>query len=254
MPLAILAGTPPAVIKRHRGYSLSVPGWDIAHCPSRSTRADFKTCRSDVQKLIDSAPDDGAHIFAFHSAEKERGALSRHFYGRHRLIWLSSDLIRTYGTDSFTEEVKTLCTFENDWRKFLRPKNVKHALVLPERQFQSSTTNSQIWKRAQDVTRIKDDLGQVSRLLSEFGHAHWRGGVWLDDLKRQFDPNGARHGTHLPPGRLWKYCFRLPAGFHFDVTSAVDGRALFITDNEGNSRQFNHYTNVDSHGYLRGGN
>ncbi len=53
-------------------------------------------------------------------------------------------------------------------------------------------------------------------------------------------------------GRRWKFTYRLSPGFHFDV-SHVAGRRFTLTDAHGERLSFEEYSNVDAHGYVRGG-
>ena len=68
----------------------------------------------------------------------------------------------------------------------------------------------------------------------------------------QFD-RGPQHGEHdLPSWRRQKLGFLLSNGFHFDVKHDA-GASFQLPDQDGEQHKYSRYTNVDPHGFLRGG-
>lgn len=252
MTRLILAGISQGVVQRHKGYRPELDGWDLVLCHSRKAKSDLWSCWGEVLTLARESPDSGAHIFAFHNVASERREFERDIYARHRLIWLDQSSLAFYGTDRFTDTLQELARFEEEWRARLRPEDVRSALMLPEITFETVSNLDALWKRAQKVRRGRDDILKVRKLMEHFRTDHYRKGLWNDRRQRRFDPGGPRHGVHIPTEQNWKYTFRVPAGFHFDV-SREDSADFSLTDCKGTVHTFRCYTNVDCHGYVRGG-
>src|SRR5207249_6144647 len=96
----------------------------------------------------------------------------------------------------------------------------------------------------------------VGHAVDDFRGRHWLpvpagGRRWVDSSNRIFDHTGARHGRPPFP-RGWKYSYRIPDGFHFDVT-VLDDRAFVLCDALGanHTADAGGYLNVDPHGYVR---
>jgi hypothetical protein len=254
MALFIVAGVPQPIAIRHKGYKPDIPGWDVYFCHSRSNSADLKTCLPELLTIADSAGDEGVHVAAFHShAESERPVIREKFYSRHRLIWLHSSLLSSFGNDHFTEALTHVVAFEDDWRDGIRPSSVGSPLMLPETVFIASKECRQLWKRADQVQMAHDGIADIRRLMLQFRLNYLTKDVWVDEHRRSFNPNGSRHADHLPSGRCWKYTYKIPKGFHFDVESVGARAEIIIQDADGRVHRFGSYTNVDCHGFVRDG-
>ena len=251
MPLSFLTGIPQPLGLRYRSFSPSIPGWQVVVVPSPQKEISITQSWLDVLQRADSADEAGAHILAFHSRIQDRDKFERDIYGRHRLVWLDSQRVGSYGTEQFTEYIRNLLDFEGRWREAVRPSNPRDALILPEPSFEPDGAFRDVWKRAQRLASGRDFLERVSALLSSFRDRHYSNGVWQDRAGLVFNPGGARHGEASKEWR-WKYTYLVPAQFHYDVRE-VGNRSFRVRDRLGDVRSFREYTNVDCHGFIRGG-
>ena len=252
MRTLIIAGVPQSVYLRNKTFQPEVLGWHVRLCNSRDGRASIRGSLAELLRMADESDDEGSHILAFHSREEERGELFEKFSGFHRLCWLEKALLGTYGQPEFNESIRRLADFELSWRSELRPKDVKAALVLPQSSFVPDREVKDLWHRAQTVSTRKDEIAAVVRLNQLFQSVHWKGTHWLDRGGRRFGFDGPRHALATQPNRRWKYTYKTPGDFHYDV-SHEDGGAFTIRDSEGTAWRFSQYTNCDCHGSLRSG-
>ncbi len=251
MPLCLLAGVPKPIGLRHRGYSPGIPGWEVIVLPSPLNQASVVRSWSAVLECADRAEEAGAHILGFHPRIQDRGEFEATVYGRHRLVWLDEHRLGEYGTEQFTDYIERILDFESRWREALRPSETRHALILPEPSFEPDAALRNAWARAQRVQTESDSLERVSALLSSLRARHYSDGVWQDRVGLVFDPGGPRHGEATREWR-WKYTYLVPAQFHYDVR-AVGNRGFRVRDRFGDVHSFREYTNVDCHGFVRGG-
>ncbi len=253
MQRLIVAGVPQGVYRRNKGYSPTIAGWELQFCPSKDhSRANLQGSLARLQQMADEADEPGAHILAFHWIEDERGELTRQFHARHRICWLETQLLRVYGQDAFTEHIARLAAFEDEWRSEIRPMDVKAPLMLPERCFVASGPVSDLWHRAQVVSISRDKIPAVRKLAERFTNTHSRSSHWIDERGIRFSFDGPRHGDHVPLARTWKYTFKVPQGFHYDVQHDRGG-SFTILDHQHRRWNFKAYTNVDCHGVVRPG-
>ena len=141
--------------------------------------------------------------------------------------------------------------FEEQWRQRLRP-DLNSPLLLPESAFEADPNVRDTWIRAHNVVVDHDNMDAVDVSIRRFVGVHRKGPGWVDARKLLFN-KGAPHGEHgLPAWRRQKLGFRLPEGFHFDVNHQRD-RSFRLSDQNGIRHQFHTYTNVDPHGFIRGG-
>ena len=256
-PRLIIAGIPRpmAVRQRQAGYKIEIPGWDVSILQARDVKGNLSTCWDNVLEIADDASHGGAHIVAFHYLYRQWKEFEYQIYARHRLVWPERSLLRSYGTDAFTIAVQEIVEFEEEWRKSVKPQRVSSPLMLPEPSFDAEGVVGQAWTRAQRVTATFDDLSEVRTLLDAFEARHYTrthsGTHWTDVRAREFRFRGERHGA-IPPERAWKYAFKVPDRFHYDVSSGRR-RAFNVTDLNGVVHPVTTYINVDCHGYIWGG-
>lgn len=249
MPLSIIAGISLPHIRQNKGFVPTAPGWSIKVIPA-ANRADLSTCWKQVLALANGSSVDGTHILAYHKPEKERGFYERSVYSRHRLVWLEPTDLRVYGTSEFNESIRRILDFESDWRKRIRPATPASPLILPETAFDAERDVEDLWRRGQWVRVGYDEIESVCRLSERFYMLHHTGNCWVDGRRRRFVPTSAKHGGHVEDSRLWKYTFRVPEWFHFDVDCPGRG-AFFIRDHDGISHKVTRHTNIDCHGHIR---
>ena len=250
MPHSIIAGIPLPLIRQSKKFLPTVPGWSIQVVPA-AKRADLSTCWNQVLAHANGSSDDGTHILAYHKPEKERPYYESTVYSRHRLIWLDHATLGLYGTSYFTTAINKILQFEAEWRETLRPRGVSSPLMLPESSFDPMRHVRDLWQRSHQVRIGRDKLESVHRLTDSFRAAHRRPMCWVDVKERIFDYTGERHALHVDSARLWKFTFRVPDGFHFDVTCTGSARSLLLRDYNGATRSFRTHANIDCHGYFR---
>ena len=251
MPISLLAGVPKPIGQRHRGYLPSISGWQVIVVPSPAKEVSVNPSWDAILQHADSADEAGAHILAFHSKIPDRGKFEKSVYGRHRLVWLDSQLLNLYGSVQFTQHIQDILDFEDQWRELIRPSNTRHALILPEPSFQPDSALSTAWSRVQRLVREKDSLERVSAQINAFRRRHYSNSVWQDRAGLVFDPGSVGHGEAKREW-CWKYTYLVPAQFHFDVR-AISNRGFQVRDRSGAVHSFTEYTNIDCHGVVRGG-
>ena len=169
----------------------------------------------------------------------------------HRGVWLDRHLSNQYGSGDFRDAIETLLEFEEQWREGLRP-DLNSPLLLPMSAFEAGAKVRDTWMRVQDVVIEHDGIDAVRGLIRRFAREHRKHSGWIDERRLLFG-RGVPHGMHgLPAWRRQKLGFRLPEGFHFDVAHEKD-RPFQLSDEKGMPRKFDTYTNVDPHGFVRGG-
>lgn len=252
-PTLIIAGVPQPIVTRNKRFQPSIDGWRVEMIHSRKNHADVSTCWREVLACADATAEAGAHIAAFHLSPTGREHFARTVYARHRLFWPDRTLLRDFGTPRFLAGLEARIYFEMDWRNVIRPRALPDAaLLLPETAFEVETPLASVWARSQKVSPSHDSLEAVAAYIEQIRGAYYKGDrTWEDahGLRWRVDPSA--HAT-CPRDRRWKYTVCLPEHFHFDVHH--HRRAPFsLPDHAGNRRTFREYTNVDAHGWIRGG-
>ncbi len=95
-------------------------------------------------------------------------------------------------------------------------------------------------------------MQHVQDAVLRFRDLYFKKHAWRDEKGLTFSRGPNHGGLHLPPWRRKKLTFNLPNGFHFDVRRG-ERRSFDICDELGRKHNFEKYTNIDPHGYLRGG-
>ena len=249
-PLIIVAGIPLGTHQRAR-IRPTRPGWTIKVIPSHDHgRADLSGIWSRVLEEADRAPDAGVHLFLAHDRESDRPSFRELSSRCHRAIWLPRELSRRYGQKEFLQAFDELINFEEEWRAKIRPE-IGSPLLLPETAFFAEPSVSDAWSRARNVNRAQDNLNAVEKTIKRFSSRHRRRGFWYDCQELIFC-HGPHHGGHgLPNWRHRKFTYCFPNGFHFDVRHSRSNN--FHIHSRSEVRTFAVYTNVDPHGFVRGG-
>lgn len=249
-PLAIVAGIPLEVHRRARNRPARA-GWAIRAIPSHDRRrADLSGIWARVMEAADRAPNAGVHLLLAHDRESDRPRFGELVCRCHRATWLPRGLSGQYGKQKFLEAFDEIMDFEEEWRARIRPR-IASPLLLPETVFVAAPSVKDTWSRARNVNRERDNLHAVEQTIGRFGSEHRHPGCWRDRRDLIFC-HGPRHGSHgLPEWRRRKFTIRFPDGFHFDVRHFRNGN--FHVRAGAETRRFTTYTNVDPHGFLRGG-
>lgn len=252
-PLAIFAGIPLGPYQRSN-WRPERAGWTIRVIPSGDLkRADLKTVWRRVMDAADDGPLSGVHLLLAHDREDERPNFVKLKTKSYRATWLPRGLSHRYGRSEFRTAVDDFLLFEESWRRRVRP-DVGSPLLLPETAFSAAPSVSNVWSRARRVDQGRDRLDAVAQAIIRFRTMHRRKDGWRDDRDLVFK-QGAPHGGHrLPAWRHRKLTCQFPPGFHFDVRSDRSRAERFsIMGHDGTVRDFAKYTNIDPHGFVRGG-
>ncbi|MBI4179172.1 hypothetical protein HY522_07110 [bacterium] len=174
-----------------------------------------------------------------------------------RFIWLANRVLGHFphSVGSFIEAVNTVLEQEDLWAETVKPRDTASPLLLPACSFEADGQCHGIWGAAEQFGDAGNIVG-AARAIHRFHAIHWqstREGPrrWKDLSSRVFNHMGPAHGI-APFPRGWKYSFRLPDGFHYDVTEA-EGRAFVLLDiaNVRHAVEKGRYLNIDPHGYVR---
>ena len=254
-PVAVIAGVSLGSYQRS-AWRPARDGWEIEVVPGRQHgHGNVKGIWERILRLADECADEtdaGVHFILAHDREGERPTFRRDLRERSlRAVWLRRSLSRQYGSNDFRRVIDDVLGFEEQWRGCLRP-DVKSPLLLPESAFDADPSVRDTWLRAHDVVVEHDNIDAVGQSIRLFGRVHRRESGWLDSRRLRFK-RGAPHGMHgLPGWRTQKFGLRLPSGFHFDVNHER-GKSFRLSDQNGARHRFDAYTNVDPHGFIRGG-
>ena len=249
-PLALIAGIPRGLYMRQKQPKCD--GWQVQVVPSEHQRkADLRSIWKRVMHRADESDADGVHLLLAHHRDDERSHFEQMICGSCRVIWISRELSRRYGTGEFKEEISAALQFEDRWRATIRP-TIDSPLLLPETAFSASRSVVDMWRRAMKVRRGRDGLEAVQKVVGRFKRLHRKETIWRDTRELDFSRGTSHGGRHLPKRRRCKFTFNLPDGYHFDVKHRA-GRPFHVSDEAGTTRHFIEYTNIDPHGFVRGG-
>ena len=265
-PMLIVAGIPIALYQRIKTSPIlqSFPGWQLRIIPSKHYRR-ASLHPGQVQEVVQLSVGQGvgSHVLAFSGEPKDNirdeiRELRRHF----RFRWIRNEYLGflPVQVDVFVEHIKREAEFEVEWRQVIQPKDVGSPLLLPERSF-TPRTKSHIWQQASRISPPRPDVrkAQIRSLIEDiegFRDAHRDGQFWNDSVGLKFS-----NGYHSePPAEIWywKYNWRVPDFFHYDVThfrnSDFEVRGY---DQSYNEQRFfvkgQDHINTDCHGRCRKG-
>ena len=248
-PMALIAGVALGAYRRAKN-PVSRKGWTIRVIPSESEhRHDLKWIWKKVMCEVDRSDHDGVHLLLAHPRESERLDFKELEDRSYRAVWLSTDLYRQYGQPAFSDAINRLLDFEDEWRSRIRP-SINSPLLLPEGAFRAARHASDIWQRARSAHGRRDSIAHVANAISRFRQEYRSGGHWIDEQELAFR-HGSPHASHIPCWRKRKLTCNIPVGFHFDVRH--ERRRRFRLKGREGWREFANYTNVDPHGFIRGG-
>lgn len=258
--LCILAGTPQWLRSRARFRPNPRAEWQFETIDSLKKKVDLSAIWDRVVDVANACAVDGAHIFAFFGERRELDRFAERVAFRHRLVWLQPEDQQIFASGHFQDRMDDLLAFEEEWIRSVKPKDRRSALILPNRAFEAREPLNRIWQRCNRARpsageTIESLVGQIRGFDKAY---HRRGGafagVWVDAESRCFKvAKSEEYHTHtVPENNRWKFTWRIPTGFHYDVTDA-DGRGLKVMDEMGRYQTYRIRANVDPHNYHRGG-
>ncbi len=260
MATAIIAGIPRDIQRRVKHALETAPklpvGWAIKWLPSKNSVPGLAPSQAaDAMEM--AAAHDGAHLLLFTGRPFEvdrqvRDQIRPHF----RVRKLSNHLLAQvpHRPETFIGAMVEVLEEEAQWDATVRPRTETSCVLLPECSFEADGPVRNVWALAfeQDTGRIRAAADAQMR----FEAAHWRhvaGGNrrWTDRQGRIFGHSGPRHAIALFPEN-WKLSYRVPDGFHFDVTHN-EGRQFTVRDRLGTQHRVGAtaHLNLDPHGRAR---
>ena len=250
MPVAVVAGMPVGKAREFKSRIenfASPEGWSLEWVPARGGQPELRRCWYEVEEIIESVGGAGVHILAYEKTKSERRQYEKQVRFRHRLVWLDHSHLYPHSVKNWWLEVEESLRLEDAWCRAVRPSNQHHALILPSGTFASARDP---WTRAQRA-QSEIELEQACDEIKIFSERHKHKGRWKDDNALLFDSSGAQH-AQAPTERRCKFTYQIPPAFHFDVQHESQ-RRFSIAGADGVQRTFQAFTNVDAHGYIRGG-
>lgn len=263
MPTVIIFGLPKSQADRIKGELKKSgqrwpDGWAVHFAPPTGAKDQIR--EADIRATLESARriEDSAHIFGItNQGGGRKQEIAAHFVPYFRFRWLPGQwLALPYPSpEEFIARIAETLTDEDEWKRDVQPKDISAALLLPECAFSSKL--SDLWDLA---TKYGDGCNAgCARRKVEFERVHYKPHTsgkhakdyfWTDDDLRIFDHTQAQHGE-APALRQWKFSFKLPDGFHYDVRHAI-GRKFTVTGaTRKETIEVGGYVNLDSYGYFR---
>lgn len=258
--IAGLPATPQRQLKAavSREPSALRPGFALQWLSARNKRAGI--AEAQVEQLLSLADRHSASsvlvVAQRPTSDSERVVARVRAHFRARLI--SASVLEQINPDPIraVQALNIHLEIEERWCDVLMPRSESDALLLPETSFLAQSEYRDAWRAAVMAASVVQ-IGDVARYVENFEEAHRsaaatgvaRHFVCASELR--WVDAGARHGR-APFPMYWKYSFRIPEGFHYDVTSQR-GRAFTIRDAAGadHRRGASEHANVDPHGSVR---
>jgi hypothetical protein len=260
MPTAIIAGLPPDIERRVRSAAdrrlpLS-PNWSVKWFRSKSRVPGLAP--SQLSAVNGAASEEvDAHILALRGRDRTLDALlSAQVAPYFRVRWIEARLLRLipHAVEEFLDDIARVLSEELEWSSNVKPQDESCCLLLPQCAFAADQHVQQLWAAASGAG--SERIRAAIRVVENFRSAHWklyRNGErkWIDDDGRVFDHLGPRRGRVAPFPRSWKFSYRLPPGFHFDVESR-DSRAFAVDTSDGQRHTIlaGGHLNIDPHGQV----
>lgn len=259
MRFAILLGLPTTLTQRIRASTRAQlaecrGGWSVEYVISHPTKTQIG--ERDILRTLDLASArDSPHVIGLSTQDGAvRQGIARRIRPHFRFAWLDTKLLShvPHNIPALISGLNLLLEQEEVWADLVRPSRTDSPLLLPSCTF--ITSHETLWAKAElfgDSQMIRSAADAVSR----FHDDHWRptdAGPrrWTDDTKLIFDHSGPRHRV-APFPRSWKYSFRIPDGFHYDVTAAHGkGFTLCGIDGYPQTTHKGGHLNIDPHGHI----
>ena len=233
-------------------------GWVVHFVPPTGENSQIREADVKVALLNAQNADGSAHILGItNQGGHKKKEIAARFLPYFRFRWLPGEwLALPYPSpQEFIIKVNETLIEEDDWREIVQPGDISSALLLPESAF--STKLSDLWNLAAKYgegcnagcARRKDEFKRT-HYKPHTSEKHARDYFWTDDGSRIFDHTQEQHGD-APDLRKWKYSFRIPDGFHYDVRHAA-GRKFTVTGAiRSKDVKAGGYVNLDPHGHFR---
>jgi len=154
------------------------------------------------------------------------------------------------------EHLHAAAKLDQIWLGKLCPTDLRHPLLLPPKVFSTTRDTHQYWRRC-DVYS-EERIPEAEELLSIVEREHRKpdgsgARSWIDKRNWRYRIDPSKHGlsaAHRAGRKLYRFCYEVPEGFHYDVTDDA-GRA-FIVHIDGKAETLTH-CNVTPWGHIRKG-
>ena len=261
METAILLGVPIPYVARLRSALGSHGGlpeaWSLLFVPA--PKKDPEINRGTVRQACQFADKHPSpHILGF-STQQDRSEWADDLAQCFRFRWCdrlvsSLNCLATPNPAPFLERLAADLAEEQQWSSRIKPMDMGSPLLLPECSFSVGGGHKHLWRHARSYGDEANIEG-AAKAVREFERVYLRKQEhyqWIDDRDLIFGRNGPRH-AEAPFPRGWKFSYRLPDGFHYDIKHLED-RKFSITDVAGalHISAPKGYINMDPHGYVRG--
>jgi len=153
----------------------------------------------------------------------------------------------------FLERLTADLAEEEIWSSRVKPTSIGSPLLLPECSFDVGGGHRNMWRHARSYGDTLNIEG-AAKAVRDFERVYLRKAAhyqWIDDRDLIFGRDGPRHAD-APFPRGWKFSYRLPDGFHYDVKH-LEQRKFTLSDAAGvrHASGAKGYINIDPHGYVR---
>lgn len=263
MPTVIILGLPKPQADRIKGELKKScrewrQDWSVHFVPPTGQNAQLREADIRAALMLCERAGESVHVFGItNQGGNRKQEIAPQFLPYFRFRWLPGQwLALPYPSPAeFIERVDETLAEEDEWRQCIQPKNVASSLLLPKVAF--SSKRSDLWELA---TKYGDGcIAGCSRRQEEFERIHYKPHssekhakdyFWTDDDSRIFDHSKEQHGE-APGLRQWKFSYRMPKGFHYDVRHAT-GRKFTVTGAlRAEAVKADSYVNLDAHGHFR---
>lgn len=261
METAILLGIPPSYVARLRNAVDSYGGlsgaWSLLFVPAPKKNPEIN--RGTVRHACQMAAKGlSPHILGF-STQHNRSDWVAELVQCFRFRWCdqlvsSLNCLATPNPAPFLQRLAADLAEEEQWASRIKPMDMGSPLLLPECSFVVGGGHKHLWRHARSYGDQANIEG-AAKSLREFERIYLRKQEhyqWIDDRDLIFGRDGPRH-AEAPFPRGWKFSYRLPDGFHFDIKH-LKARKFSISDVSGtpHSSAVKGYVNMDPHGCVRG--
>jgi hypothetical protein len=260
METAILLGIPIPYVARLRAALDSHGGlpalWSLKFVPAPKKAPEINqgTVRQ-ACRFADEHP--SPHVLGF-STQERRSEWTVELEPYFRFRWCDK-LVSALGSlatpdpSHFLRLLAADLSEEEQWSSRVKPTDMGSPLLLPECSFSVSGGHRYLWRHARSYGDT-ENIDGAAKAVRDFGRVYLRKAghyQWIDDRDLIFGRNGPRHAA-APFPRWWKFSYRLPDGFHYDVEH-LEQRKFSLNDAAGTSQisGAKGYINIDPHGYVR---
>lgn len=239
-------------------------GWDTHVLHSRFQNHSAFDVTQVPAVLAEAGRDEGGHVFGV-SADRNRGDdVPRQIRPYFRFRWINEYAIAQTGQRQFEPliaELEQAVAEEQAWIDSVKPRSTASPLALPGKLFKAKGELANLWALCEaygDINAIRAAGVMVEKFTAAFrksidtnrdektpwvDHDDW---VWKDD--------GEQHGSAIFP-KNWKYSWKVPEKFHFDVMPRNTKTKSQFVDVYGIPHKLpkgSKYMNVTVHGEVRG--